>query len=144
MQLNKKKSHFDTTKVVDMHQMFEGMTSLTHLDLSNFDTSNVTTMWGMFSNCKSLQRLDLSHFDTEKVEYFVNTFYNMSDLEYLNLSNFDTHNVIDYFGMFNGDGKLTTIVYGDNFVYANDARLDVMFDLCPANKPIHESWNEKL
>ena len=67
--------------------------------------------------------------------------FSMENLEYLDISNFDTHKVVDYFGMFNGNSKLTTIVYGDNFVYTNDARLDVMLEQCPANKPIHESWN---
>ena len=135
---------FNTRQVTNMANMFSGMENLENLDVSNFDTSNVTTMWGMFSNCKSLTRLDLSHFHTDNVEYLVNTFFNMSNLEYLDISNFDTHKVVDYFGMFNGDSKLTTIVYGNNFVYANDAKLDVIFDQCPANKPTHESWSGKL
>ena len=132
---------FNTSNVIYMSNIFSGMENLEKLDISNFDTSKVTTMWGMFANCKSLTRLDLSHFHTGNVEYLVNTFFSMENLEYLDISNFDTHKVVDYFGMFNGNSKLTTIVYGDNFVYTNDARLDVMLEQCPANKPIHESWN---
>ena len=49
-------SHFDTSKVTDMSEMFE-YTALTSLDLSSFNTSNVTDMRLMFSESPSLQTI---------------------------------------------------------------------------------------
>ena len=60
-------SHFDTSQVTDMSEMFFRCYDLTTLDVSHFDTSQVTDMWKMFSNCESLTSLDLSSFDTSQV-----------------------------------------------------------------------------
>ncbi|MEX1469146.1 immunoglobulin-like domain-containing protein [Enterococcus hirae] len=43
-------SQLDTSNVTDMNYMFDGMSSLTSLDLSSFDTHKVTSMNNMFSN----------------------------------------------------------------------------------------------
>ena len=50
----KKFKGLDTSKVIDMLNMFNGCSSLTSLDLSSFDTSNVTNMNNMFNGCSSL------------------------------------------------------------------------------------------
>ena len=44
-------SHFDTSSVTYMIQMFYGCSSLQTLNLSNFVTSSVTNMHGMFYGC---------------------------------------------------------------------------------------------
>ena len=59
---------FDTSKVVDMSEMFSGLPDVTKLDLSTFNTSSVENMKNMFAGCSGLTKLDLSSFDTSKVE----------------------------------------------------------------------------
>ena len=52
------------------------------------------------------------------------------------------NNLNDGFGsMFSWCSSLTTINYGENFIYANNANIRNMFSNCPANKPTHESWS---
>ena len=46
-------SHFNTTKVTTMAEMFRHTTCAT-IDLSSFDTNNVTDMYGMFWSCSKL------------------------------------------------------------------------------------------
>ncbi len=143
-------SHFDTSNVTDMSNMFTGLSGLTSLNLNHFDTSKVTLMRAMFSGMSGLTSLDLSHFDTSKVTNMGGMFSNMENLTQLNISNFDTRNV-NYYGseyqeyyhngMFQNSSKLENIIYGDNFVYKNDAYVKNMYNNCPANKPTHPSWN---
>ena len=45
---------WDTSHITNMSQMFQGLSSLTTLDLSSFDTSNVTNTDNMFNGCTSL------------------------------------------------------------------------------------------
>ena len=102
-------SGFDTSKVIHMSSMFEGMRNLTNLNLSNFDTSNVTDMIGMFDDMRNLTTLDISNFDTSKVTNMNSMFENMSSLTTLNLFNFDTSNVTNMGSMFQGMSNLTTL-----------------------------------
>ena len=97
-------SNFDTSKVIDMSDMFAGCSSLTSLDVSNFDTSKVINMSDMFSECSSLTSLDLSSFDTSKVT---------------------TMNWI-----FNKCSKLTKIMVSNKWVINSGASTDRMFDNC--------------
>ena len=50
-------SHFNTSKVINMAQLFSGCTGLTSLDLSNFNTSKVTDMRCMFYICTNLRTI---------------------------------------------------------------------------------------
>ena len=50
-------SHFNTSKVTDMKQMFSGCTGLTSLDLSSFNTAKVTDMNWMFYYCPNLRTI---------------------------------------------------------------------------------------
>ena len=93
-------SHFNTSKVTVMYNMFESCTSLISLNLSNLDTSQVVSMNSMFYNCSSLTLLDLSNFDTSKVEAMYNMFNGCSSLISLNLSSFNTPNVKTFGLMF--------------------------------------------
>ncbi len=68
----------------------------------------------------------------------------MLDITNLDVSSFDTLNVTDMSDMFNLSQNLTSITYGNTFIYANNATIDRMFSLCPANKPSHESWTGKF
>ena len=57
----------DTTRTVEMRDLFLGDRKLKTLDLTSFDTSNVTDMSSMFSSTTSLESVDLSSFDVSKV-----------------------------------------------------------------------------
>jgi surface protein len=51
-----------------MDRTFSHCASLTSLDLTHFDTSKVTNMHKMFSECFKLVDLNISNFNTSKVE----------------------------------------------------------------------------
>ena len=53
-------SNFNTSKVTNMGDMFEGCGQLTELDLSSFDTSNVKIMYYMFNRDKGLKTIYVS------------------------------------------------------------------------------------
>ena len=93
-------SHFNTSEVENMMQMFVGLYSCTSLDLSTFDTRNVTSMYQMFAQSRGLLNLNLANFNTSKVTGMSGMFYGLFRLKRLNLSSFDTRNVTDMTGMF--------------------------------------------
>ena len=78
-------SHFDTSQVTKMNDMFNRMTSLTALDVSGFDTAAVTDMSYMFNGCSGLTTLDVSGFDTAAVTTMASMFVNCSSLRYITL-----------------------------------------------------------
>ena len=96
---------FDTSNVVDMHDMFSGCYSLTNIDLSNFNTSNVTIMSGMFYSNKSLESLNLCSFDTLNVTNMNVMFTNSLNLKTIyvsdkwNMENASTSNMFDGAGV---------------------------------------------
>jgi surface protein len=49
--------NFNTSKVTDMHYMFESCSSLTSLDLSSFDMSKVTDSTYIFVYCSGLTEI---------------------------------------------------------------------------------------
>ena len=108
-------SNFNTSKVIDMSNMFYSCYSLNNLDLSSFDTSKVTSMSSMFDNCKSLTSLDLSNWNTSKVTSMVEMFKDCSSLTSLDLSNWNTSSVgtsgygSSFKGMFNSCSSLESL-----------------------------------
>ena len=50
-----------------MSSMFYNLYYLTSLDVSHFNTSNVTTMTQMFNACPKITTLDVSNFNTSNV-----------------------------------------------------------------------------
>jgi len=59
--------YLNTANMHDMSFMFDGLASLTELDITNFQTWNVTNMEHMFYECVKLTELDLTHFNFDKV-----------------------------------------------------------------------------
>lgn len=102
-------SNFDTSKMVNMQNMFWGCESLTTLDLSNFNTSKVTNMADMFYNCISLTTLNLDNFDTSRVTNMQGMFLKCENLTNLDIRRFNTSNVTNMQSMFNGCKNLTDI-----------------------------------
>ncbi len=147
--------NFDTSAVVDMHNMFRDCSSLTSVDISSFntfnvnnmnamfygcknlksadlsgiDTSNVTDMAFMFYQCKVLQSLDLNHFNTSKVHTMRYMFAECYGLESLIIDDFDTTSVTTMTYMFQGCQSLTYLdVSGFNTSKVND--MEYMFTNC--------------
>ena len=102
-------SHFNTSEVENMMQMFIGLYSCTGLDLSKFDTGNVTNMYQMFAHDRSLVNLNLSNFDTSQVANMAGMFDDLSNVVSLNIDNFDTRNVDTMREMFLNDASLVSL-----------------------------------
>ncbi|MCT0015353.1 BspA family leucine-rich repeat surface protein [Lactococcus lactis subsp. lactis] len=102
-------ANLDTSNATNMSWMFQGMTSLTDLDLSSFDTSQVKDMRAMFYENSSLTDLDLSNFDTSQVKDMGVMFSDMRSLTDLDLSSFDTSQVKDMDAMFQDMRSLTDL-----------------------------------
>ena len=128
-------SHFNTSNVTDMMQMFYYCGSLTSLDVSHFDTSNVTNMHGMFGGCKSLTSLDVSNFNTSNVTDMSDLFSVCSSLTSLDLSNFNTSNVTTMEWMFSSCSSLTSLDVS-NFNTSNVTEMGYMFEGCSSIKNI--------
>ena len=116
----------NTSNVIDMHYMFNSMSSLTSLDLSNFDTSKVTNMSCMFENMSSLMSLSITNFNTSNVTDMHYMFENMSSLTSLDVSNFDTSIVTNMSCMFGHMDKLTGLDLS-NFDTSKVTDMSLMF-----------------
>ena len=68
-------SGFDSSKLIDMFQMFEGCNNLKYANLTNLNTSLVQSMQSMFASCYSLESLDLSNWNTKSVVNMDSIFY---------------------------------------------------------------------
>ena len=113
------KTCFDTTKVTNMHSMFDGCDSLTSLNVSNFNTSNVTDMCAMFKDCSLLAELNVSNFNTSNVTIMEGMFYKCNSLTSLDVSNFSTQNVTDMEEMFAGCTNLTSLILPNKVIHEN-------------------------
>lgn len=102
-------SHFHTSNVTDMSNLFKECRALTSVKIGGFYTGNVTNMSGMFYNCGQLTSLDVSGLDTAQVTDMSDMFYNCSNLTSLDVSGFDTAQVTDMSGMFYNCGQLTVL-----------------------------------
>ena len=120
---------FDTSRVIDMSNMFFGCQSLEELDIKSFDTKNVTNMQGMFAWCTMLQRLDLSGFNTQNVKDMGCMFWDCKNLQRLDVRGFDTKNVTNMKEMFLNCENLQTLdVRG--FDTKNVTNMESMFWNC--------------
>ena len=122
-------SNFNTSNVTDMSGMFAGCRGLRSLDVSSFNTSNVTDMVGMFGSCEELTRLDLSSFNTSNVTDMHNMFSNCHGLASLDLRNFDASKVRNMMMMFEGCNRLVSLDLS-GFNAANVSSIDRMFADC--------------
>lgn len=96
--------------------MFDKLYSLEEIiNLHMLDTSKVINMRDMFCDCASLKRLDLSNFDTGNVTNMIGMFARMTVIENLDLSTFDTSNVTEMGQMFTTDTSLKKIYVSDKW-----------------------------
>ena len=115
-------SHFNTSEVENMMQMFVGLYSCTSLDLSTFDTRNVTSMYQMFAHDRSLVNLNLANINTSQVTNMAGMFDDLLNVISLDLSNFNTSNVTDMSSMFAETHKLKIL----NLGHLNTSRVTTM------------------
>ena len=120
-------SHFNTSEVENMMQMFVGLYSCTSLDLSTFDTRNVTSMYQMFAQSRGLVNLNLANFNTWLVTDMAGMFEDLSNVVSLDLSSFDTYNVTDMNHMFYLDSKLANLNVS-SFNTSNVINMEYMFN----------------
>ena len=102
-------SKIDTSRVIDMDNMFHGASNLTNLELSRWDTSNVTNMSAMFKDTGSLTYLDLSRWNVSKVNYLTDMFSGASSLTTLRVDGWDTSSVINMSGLFNKVASVSSL-----------------------------------
>ena len=122
-------SHFNSSAVTNVGNMFELCKSLISIDLTNFDTSSMTSMQGMFSGCNSLISLDLSNFDTSSVKDMKSMFFGCYLLTSLNLSNFNTSSVTSMFYIFHSCNSLKSLDLS-NFDTSSVTDMSYMFYNC--------------
>lgn len=97
-----------------MTNLFNGVTSITSLNVYNWDVSNVARVSGMFSNCFSLKSI--------------------------NLSNWDTRSIIDMSFFFRGSGDLIVDMSGDKWAF----NADVMDKLPDSENPFRRWCNSGI
>ncbi|MDO5557940.1 MAG: BspA family leucine-rich repeat surface protein, partial [Clostridia bacterium] len=135
----------NTKNVIEMREMFYGMTDLESIDFGDsFDTSRVKDMRSMFdhSGGSNLEILDLSNFNTKNVEKMEQMFYYMKEVKTLKLGdNFDTSNVTSMRGMFAHMWNLTTLELGDNFDTSNVIDMNSMFAIMKKIKNLNLGQN---
>ena len=124
-------SHFDTSEVKNMMQMFVGLYSCTSLDLSKFDTRNVTNMYQMFAQARGVVSLNLANFNTSKVTDMSGMFSAMKKLTNLDVGHFNTENVTNMSYMFHSMDELT-ILDLSNFRTGKVTNMEAMFREMPA------------
>ena len=141
-------NNYDTSNAINMLAMFRLCTSLTTLDLSSFDTSKVTNMHGMFnmydpalgsSSSGNLTLLDLSGFNTSNVTDMNRMFANNTNLISIKgIESFNTSNVISMQNMFDYCTSLTELNLS-NFDTQNVTDMSFMFSNCQLLKSINIS-----
>jgi surface protein len=88
-------------KVISELGFSEGSNMMFNIDVSHFDTSNVTDMSNMFGNCGMLSQLDLCSFNTSKVTNMSMMFWKCTNLKTISvLGTWNTANVKSGYNMF--------------------------------------------
>ena len=123
----------DTSKVIDMGNMFDNCSRLESLDISNLRTDSATNMQSMFNGLpRYITSLDVSHFNTSNVTNMQYMFCKASGLTSLDLSSFDANKVTDMKHMFYLCADLETITGLEN-INANSltgAAINNIFQSC--------------
>lgn len=86
----------DTSNITTFSCMFDGLSKVTHLDLSNFNTSKGVRFQSMFRGMSSLQELDLSSFDFSGMTDNSWMFDGCTSLMKLDIRTWDLVNNVNY------------------------------------------------
>ena len=102
-------SHFNTSQVDSMTEMFKNLKEVKTLDVSNWDVSNVTAIDDMFLGNEKLETLDVSKWKTSKIKYMSNVFLDNYKLKSLDVSRWDTSSATNISGIFSSTYELTEL-----------------------------------
>ena len=108
---------WNTSNVTLMYNMFHNASSLTTLDIGGWNVSNVLRMDVMFSGATGLTRLDLSGWNTTSLQRMDNMFDGASGLVYLNLAGFDTAGVVNRNNILRGLPNLRVLTLGSGWYW---------------------------
>ena len=122
--------NFNTEKVTKMNGMFYGCSSLIEIDLSKFITDSVTDMNEMFLFCTKLTEINLETFNTANVINFERMFSQCLLVKSLDLSSFNTGKTTNIGSMFSGCNSLTSINFGNDFNTESVISMSSMFMNC--------------
>jgi len=128
-------SHFDSSKLEDMRELFADCVNLVNINLHGIKTTHISDMSGLFSLCESLSILDFTNIDTSNVVDMCDMFHGCKSIKRLFLDNFNTHNVNDMGWMFHGCDSLTSL-HINNFNILPTTRTDNMFQYCKSMRCI--------
>ena len=108
---------FDTSKVVSMASMFEGLENCKKINLENFNTSNVINLDRFIGWCEKLENIDniIDTLDTSNVKTMYCTFAGLLTLETIDLSNLNVTNLTHINSMLDGCENLKSVTFGNNF-----------------------------
>ena len=120
-------ANWDTSKVTDMHSMFENCWVLPSLNISSWDTSNVTTTNAMFASCNDVV-FDVSNWNTSSNTDMSSMFYSCYSITQLDLRKWDTSKVTDMTIMFGCCG--VTNLNASGWDTSNVTSMHMMFYEC--------------
>lgn len=113
------KTHWDTSNVTDMKQMFYYCSYLTTLDISSWNVSNVTDMGEMFAYCSKLTSLDLSSWNLKSGVKINNMFDYCSNLTTLDISGWDLSKVSGELSLYDSS-DIVNLKFGYNHKHSLD------------------------
>ncbi|MCF0259791.1 MAG: InlB B-repeat-containing protein [Erysipelotrichaceae bacterium] len=133
-------AHMSTDCIGDMSYMFAHCTSLTSLDLHDFTAFEAEDASYMFCGCSNLEDLDLSNLGPFFVESMAGMFYNCSSLKSLQLSTCKTECLKNAQNMFYNCKNLKSVDLSNFDTSQTEADgCRGMFDNCPSLRKLHLS-----
>ncbi len=136
--------NWNTSNVIDMSMMFDGVLSLEKLNITNLNTKNVESMNSMFSNIGSIgvKNLDLSKWDTSNLRDISRMFTSNYSIEKINVSNWNTSKITKMEDAFSGTHNLKEIKGIENWDTLNVKTIRNMFAFSENLKSLNLSkWN---
>lgn len=77
--------YIDTSKCIQISNLFGNCTNLKRVNMSNWDTNNIQQISAFFIRCSSLEEVDLSNFNTKRLTAFRSWFYGCSSLKEISI-----------------------------------------------------------
>ena len=115
---------------VNCAALFSNMSQLISVDTKNMNTSRVVDMTDMFYKCGKLQSIDTANWETGNLETLLGTFCRCTSLTSLDLTGWDTSNVTDMKYVFSNSSALVTIKGLDTWDTSNVTEMNEMFGWC--------------
>lgn len=100
--------------VTSLENLFNGVTSITYIDMNTLDTRNITTMANMCAGCSNLVQCLMSECRADNLKYMVNMFNSCTVLKWTDFGSYITgkfkpKKLVDIRNMYNWCRNITTI-----------------------------------